>query len=351
MKATFTLVTISYLPRAYTLATSFLEHNPGYTVFITVIDPINELVEPFKHDKIIFHSINEIKEDGISELKFHYNIAEISFATKSLFFLFLLDKHPEIEHLFYLDADGAVYHSFEHAERLFENYDFLLTPHFFNPVNDDKIPTELDILRTGLYNMGFTACRNNDNAKTILKWWKTRVLEFGYQNPDLAFPADQMWMNLTPVMFDKVGIISNKGYNFAYWNVHERSLSEINGKFFVNEKLPLVYVHFADYNPHKPETFSNPRVFNRIAPGEDLVVDKLSKSYSIRLLQNKFDEYLRIKSTFTISPGRQAWYRISKSKIKTRLFKDLLILTSSMFPKFLRRFMRNTSLFIIRNIK
>jgi hypothetical protein len=42
----------------------------------------------------------------------------------------------------------------------------------------------------------------------------------------------------------------------AYWNLPERSLSEKDGAYLVNESWPLIFYHFSGYNPDIPEKLS-----------------------------------------------------------------------------------------------
>jgi hypothetical protein len=351
MKCAFTLATISFLPKAFTLAKSFLHFNDGYRFFIFLIDPLDVRAEPFKHDQISYISIDQLEIEDFNEIVNEYNISEISFSLKPALTLWLLQKYPEIEFVFYFDADLAFYHDLTMAESMLKTHDLLLTPHFLHPVPDDKIPTELDILRTGIYNMGFAAFRNNSNAMEILKWWKNRVFEFGIENHDLGLTADQMWMSLAPVFFENVGIIEHPGYNFAYWNVHERELGKQDGKFIVNQKHPLVFVHFADFEPEKPEWLTNRKHFNRVMPGQDKYIDQLCNAYQEQLFINHYKNYCKIKSVYKTTRRKQALRKIRTSDGMKQKLKFTIISILYLFPKALRSSFNRCAMFYIRNVK
>lgn len=350
MKVAFTTATINYLPRASTLAHSFLAHHPDYRFLIFLIDPKDERTYPFRKENLEFISIQDLKIESLPSLISNLNISEISFSLKPILAEYILKQFPETGHLFYFDGDIRIYNKLDVAEGMLENYDLVLTPHFTHPVEDDKIPTELDILRTGLYNMGFAGFKNSENSLKILAWWKNRVLKFGYENRDLGLSADQMWMSLAPLFFKHVGIIKHPGYNFAYWNVHERMLCDNKGTFLVNESEPLVFAHFADFDPDRPETFSDPKHFNRIQPGENAALQKLCEDYSLELKDNLFDDYRNILSGFSISCRKQAWQKLIADK-NTSKTKQLAIWYFYLYPGWMRRFLRRFSLFILRNIK
>jgi len=351
MKIAFTTATINYLPRAITLAHSFLHCNDQYHFWIFLIDQLNEKVDPFLREDIRFISIEELPLKEIPSLLNHLSISEISFSLKPILSEYILNQNPDVEHLLYFDGDICFYDQIAEIDKLFENYDLILTPHFRHPITDDKIPTELDILRTGLYNMGFAGIKNTPAAMKILRWWKNRVLEFGIENHDLGLSADQMWMSLAPLFFEKVGLLKHPGYNFAYWNIHERQLSLKENKYFVNDEFPLVFVHFADFDPGNPQQFTNPKHFNRVEPLQNKALDRLCEGYATTLKSNHFDAYHYIRSKYALSFRVQALRKIKNPASRNDSLKYTIIYMLSFFPSGIRKFMRKFSLFILRNIK
>jgi hypothetical protein len=350
VKAAFTSATISYMPRAFSLAKSFLQHNHDYRFFIFIIDN-DKQIDFFQSAEIDLITIGKTGIKNFEQLTDRLSISEISFTLKPILSLYLIEHYPDLEIAFYFDADIMVYHRLDEAERLLKIHDFVLTPHFLHPIEDASLPTELDILRTGLYNMGFAGFRNCDNAKNILTWWKRRVLQFGFENRDLGLSADQMWMSLAPLFFEKVGIIKHPGYNFAYWNVHERTLTKNGNQIMVNTDYPLVFIHFADFNPEKPEQFTNPQHFNRhIAKGKE-ILDELCLAYAKTLTENHYHRFAGVKSKYQVSPLQQAWKNLCNATANRERLKYFAILLFGFLPARARNILRKFSLFIIRNIK
>lgn len=351
MKIAFTIATISYLPRAFILAAGFLRFNRDYRFVVFLLDPVDERLDPFLHDQITYIPVAGIDEDLPKKLSATLSISEISFTLKPILSLFLMEKFPEAVSYFYFDADIAFYHDVAEAETMLGRSDLLLTPHFTHPMNDDKVPTELDILRTGLYNMGFAAFRNSTNAKRILEWWRERVLNFGIENHDLGLTADQMWMSLAPLLFQNIGIIRNPGYNFAYWNVHERSLKYEGEKIFVNDEFPLVFVHFADFDPKKPDIFTNPKHFNRLDTTDNPAMKRLCNDYANELLINRFETYRNYRSQYASTPRSRSWQQLlAAGNLRDRL-KYASVFFLNLLPVSLRKIFRRFSLFILRNVK
>jgi len=160
-----------------------------------------------------------------------------------------------------------------------------------------------------------------------------------------------MYMNLAPVLFPDVKIIRHPGYNFAFWNVHERELTRQDNTYFVNRKYPLVFIHFAKFNPLKPGYFTDPRHFNRIKHGENALISEISESYAKRLIDNHYNEYKNIRSVYSKSRFRIAYDHSKNSgDLKTR-FKYLLIALGNLLPDGIINTFRKMSLSLLRNLR
>ena len=90
--------------------------------------------------------------------------------------------------------------------------------------------------------------------------------------------------------------------NVAYWNLHERNLSESDGMTFVNREHPLIFTHFSGFNPQKPHHLCDPLFFNRFDSTEQPVFTRLSHQYAERLLENHYSQLSRIPSSWLSGP-------------------------------------------------
>jgi hypothetical protein len=130
----------------------------------------------------------------------------------------------------------------------------LLTPHITQPFDGDAAFSELTHLRCGLYNLGFIGVSNTAAARSMLSWWRKRLFKTCVIRPERGFFHDQKWMDLVPLIFPDVEIVSDPGCNVAYWNLQERRVTlepepQANGR-------PLRFFHFSGYDTDKPETVS-----------------------------------------------------------------------------------------------
>jgi hypothetical protein len=73
-------------------------------------------------------------------------------------------------------------------------------PHLFAPIDDGAVPTELDILRAGAYNLGFIALRANAESRRLIKWWQEKLIDHCYVDLNRGLFTDQRWLDLIPGM-------------------------------------------------------------------------------------------------------------------------------------------------------
>jgi glycosyltransferase involved in cell wall biosynthesis len=228
--------------------------HPEWERHVLIVDEIRGLFDPSKED----FNVIEVGNLPIPEKKkffFRYSVIELNTAVKP-WLLEWLFKEKGYEQVVYFDPDIFVYRALGEMEKALEGGALMaLTPHLTGLLNDDKRPTELDIVRAGSYNLGFIALARGKDLERFLKWWQEK-LEFGSVNaPDRGMVFDQKWMDLAPGLFSGVSILRDEGYNVAYWNLNHRTVKKTAQGFLVNGK-PLVFFHFSGLNPCSPGQLS-----------------------------------------------------------------------------------------------
>ena len=261
MKIIFTLCGNNYLAQAQTLADSVRKHNPDYHFVIGLVDGFNDEVN---YDDLAPAEVLEVSAIDIpkfEDMQERYNIVEFSTSVKPFYFLHFLRAPISAELVIYLDPDTMIFDSFEKIESEIKNNSILLTPHSLSPVpRDGKWPQDNLFLNAGVYNLGFLAVRNIPSTIEFIEWWASCLESMGYLNYAQGFFVDQLWVNLAPLYFTGVKISSDPGLNMAYWNFHERQLSQVEGSYVVNGSSPLTFFHFSSYNPFEPSLISRQQV-------------------------------------------------------------------------------------------
>lgn len=243
--AAFTICANNYLPQAAVLARTFKEfHKSDFYIFL-VDKPQNiDANEQFFADAII--PISRVVSDKLMlDYSNKYKIAEVCTAIKPDVFLYLNNLEYDIS--IYLDPDIQVFSFFKELFIGLKTNSVAVTPHICSPINHDGRPNELDLSRTGIYNLGFLAVKYNESTLNFIKWWKDRIFHWGFDNRSRGMFYDQKLVDYITCFVDDVCILRHKGYNVANWNLHERKIDLIEDEELkINGRLDIKFIHFSN---------------------------------------------------------------------------------------------------------
>jgi hypothetical protein len=174
-------------------------------------------------------------------MAFMYDILEFNTAIKPFGIKYLFEKG--YKKVIYFDPDILLYHSLQDLFQLLNEYSIILTPHMTTPLpaGDPLNPTEQSYLLSGTYNLGFLALSASDETRAFCTWWCEKCLSLCYVELESGLFVDQKWINQVPGYWSSVHILRHQGYNVAYWNLHERTVS---GRL-INDDVPLIFYHFS----------------------------------------------------------------------------------------------------------
>lgn len=296
MTLAFTICSNNYLAQAKTLLDSVNVHHPEFKTFIVLVDEPNEIIDYnfFKPAEVIVVDATIVND--YKKLVNRYSILELNSAVRPFVFQYLADKFPKADRLYYLDPDICVYDRLDYLDTLLETEDIIITPHFLTPVPLDGLtPGENLAFNYGVYNLGFLAINpTSDNVKNFLTWWGERTSRFCYIDTANGYFVDQIWFNIVPVFFKRVHILRHSGYNMAYWNLHERVISNYqdDGKISLKSGEHLVFYHFSLWSYFQPKELS--RKLSRFNFNNRPELHKLFKDYYLQLKKNRMEEFGKI---------------------------------------------------------
>jgi glycosyltransferase involved in cell wall biosynthesis len=259
-----TICAANYIPFAKTLAASFLKFHPESKFYILLVDgDVPGITADLRPEiTIIKPSDLDLEPEIFMRMAIYYDVTELSTALKPLALKYLLDTGSNIA--IYLDPDIEVFSELIEIPKHLEFANIALTPHSLHGIPDDGLrPSDRDIMAAGTFNLGFIAIKNSPQTYEFLTWWKEKLTFDCISDVENNLFTDQRWIDFVPSYFD-FSIIRNYGYNVAYWNLHERKLSKIDGVIKASSD-ELRFFHFSGYKPNKPWVLSshvseNPRV-------------------------------------------------------------------------------------------
>ena len=294
-----TIVAKNYLAFALTLAKSINSLNSSLPIHILVVDLADSAPNFPQLDYINWDfPLSFIEQTELNILAFSYNITEFCTAVKPFYLEYLLQQG--YENVIYFDPDIFVYQPLDNLFQYLQDYNIILIPHLLDPIPlDGLFPDELVILKAGTYNLGFIGIHSHAETFRFISWWKERLKQFCKIDFAQGMFVDQKWIDLVPHIFSGVYIITDRGYNVAYWNLNARQLSKDNNMYFVDKK-PLVFFHFSGFNPSSPERLS--KYDTRLQVDNGTVLAELLQNYTKGVNLNGYGNYKNLSygySTFS----------------------------------------------------
>ena len=284
----FTICSRNYLAYALSLRDSLLAHEPNLAFRIYLADAPLEESAP---EGIEIISVSKVIGKKLNDLAFRYNVVEFNTAIKPFCFEHMFDT-AGFDAAIYIDPDIHLYaplHAVHTA--LAEGASSVLTPHICAPLEDSETPSDIDLMRSGTFNLGFAAFANTAEARRFIHWWRDKLCDHCKVDLPNGLFVDQRFVDFAPSFIEKLKILHHRGYNVAYWNLANRPIRK-DGEGWFADKDPLVFFHFSGVDAKAPDVFSKHQSrfdMHNIGQAAELVRD-----YTSKLLANDFSSWSKI---------------------------------------------------------
>ena len=291
-KVVGTVCSANHLAYAKTMADSFLKYNPDYTIVICLVDKIESRFNVSEFAPYTIIEVEQLNIPQFERMSAQYSIIELNCAVKPYLCQYIFNtSNPDL--LLYMDSDLLFFNSVKVVEDALINDDIVITPHSFTPINDDFIPMERDFLRSGIYNAGFVGMKKSTTTTNFLNWWAEKLIDQSFINFAEGMCFDQNWLNFLPLYYQHICILNHKGFNAAYWNFHEREITQKEGQYFVNNTEPLVFLHISGYKFHNPDNLSVHQT--RFQLKNLPVVVEILNNYRTLVTNNGYEQFINLK--------------------------------------------------------
>lgn len=119
---------------------------------------------------------------------------------------------------------------------------------------------EILILRVGIINGGYIGVKRSMEAEAMLDWWTARLEHYAFNDAEQGLFTDQRWLTAALILFDKIYVLKHDGYNVAFWNINQRSISMKDGVNYANGK-PFRFFHFSNIHYLRDNLPDNPSIY------------------------------------------------------------------------------------------
>ena len=241
----FTIVANNYRHFARTLMASARAHSPDVDLFVALCDEPIAATDP--RDAFTELPLRDLGLPRFDRFTFQYTILELNTAIKPWVFAALFARG--YERVLYFDPDIKLYGSIAPVLAHLDHAQIVLTPHLTDRLDDGRHPSELTILQSGTYNLGFIALRQSPETRRFVEWWQSKLLRDCVVDIPRGLFTDQKWIDLVPGMYGGVAVERDPGWNVAYWNLNHRDVTrDADGQTRVNGR-PLLFFHFSGFAP------------------------------------------------------------------------------------------------------
>lgn len=288
----FTICSRNYMAYALTLGRSLRDADRHVRFVIGLADDWDPDAAPANVEFEIL-PMSEIGLPTLSDMIVRYTIMELNTAIKARLFRHLMEERGE-RSVVYLDPDIMVLSELSELEALLEDQvSCVLTPHSMEPLEDGMDPDDVRLMRTGCYNLGFLAMNATEEAIEFLRWWERRLEVDCRVALNEGVFVDQKFMDLAPCYMEDVAIFRRPGYNLAYWNLPNRSVTRASDEALLANGEPLRFVHFSGVIPGDISVFSKHQ--NRYDAADVGELRPLLEAYLGRLERHGHDAWKSVR--------------------------------------------------------
>ena len=231
-----------YLIKGLALIDSLQQHSgDDFKVFVVCADELTRLLlTKLAVPQVITIPLHQLErgDNALLATKQTRSLVEYYWTLTPTVILRILEQHPTIDVLTYLDSD---LYFFSSPAPIFEELgsgSILIHAHRFSPAQAHLGDAN------GTYNVGLLSFRRDVRGMEALRWWRERCLEWCYARAEAGKMGDQMYLNDWPTRFKGVVELQHHGGGVGPWN-HDRYRfrTEGQGHVFVGD-LPVIFYHF-----------------------------------------------------------------------------------------------------------
>jgi hypothetical protein len=290
--AAVTICSINYISKALVLIDTYKKYHPEHSFYLILVDrKRSDIIIDRENVNVVW--VSDLGITDILKYAFTYDIIEFNTNVKPAALALVLKNHDAA---IYLDPDIKIYAPLTSVFAALESASVVVTPHCNTPILDGHKPDDLELLKFGAFNLGFVGVSKCNEGFDFLNWWSARCLEHGFYEPQAGLGVDQKWVGLAPCFFPSMQILHDEGLNVAFWNLHERTLTQSDGAWIVNSRTNLKFIHFSSFSTNNPDNIAEKQT--RFRPGSRPDFAVLARAYAHDLIENASEKFSKIPYGF-----------------------------------------------------
>jgi|GEM_PF-1039699 len=232
----------NYLFKALALYESLRRHEPAEMVLYAIChDEISRiLLDRLALPGLVAVPVHELEghDAAVTVARHNRSVVEYYWTLTATILLHLLQRHPDIESLTYVDSDLMFFSSPQPVYDELGAGSILIHEHRFSEATRYLEPL------SGRFNVGLMVFRNDARAHAALRWWRDRCNEWCYNRYENGKIGDQGYLGDWPTRFPGVVVLENTAAGVAPWNHDQYALGrDADGAPTIDGRA-LIFYHY-----------------------------------------------------------------------------------------------------------
>ena len=269
----------NYLSRALLTIRSLRRFEPQTPIHILALSDLCESIlreMALPNVQIIPLAALEKEYPELASIKQSRSLIEYYF-TLSPFLPHFLFSHTAADRITYIDGDLYFFSSPRPILDQLQDASVAITPHRFSfEFRNHHV--------FGLFNVAWVTYRRCTEGLECLNAYKADCTAWCYDRAADGRFGDQKYLDAWPDRYPSLKIIDHKGFNLAYWNVHNYMIRFKGGAVMIDDD-PLIFFHFAS-TQMRPDGSYEVIVKHRGGRSKTVLYDHVVNPY-IRELENE----------------------------------------------------------------
>ncbi len=236
-----TLFDSGYLIKGLAMMRSLQRFCPGMRIFVLCMDPqTKEILEKIALPFVECITLSEVEDEALLKAKAERGIAEYCWTLSPCLPSYLMQIHPEIDFLTYLDADLLFYSDVQPIfDEIGEASIAIIEHRFTERLMDREV--------NGRFCVEWVSFRRDEQGMTCLARWREQCIEWCFYRLEDGKMGDQKYLDEWPERYSGNHIIMHPGAGIAPWNYAKYSFARDGFGNITVDGVPLIFYHFHQF--------------------------------------------------------------------------------------------------------
>lgn len=236
-----TLFDSGYLLKGLAMMRSLARFCPGAKIYVLCMDGQTKyILERLDLSFVTYITLAEVEDESLLRAKADRGVAEYCWTLSSCFTWYVMQNHPEIDFLTYVDADLLFYSDVQPLFDEIGDASIAIIEHRFTP--------RLRYLEVnGRFCVEWVGFRRDEQGLACLSRWREQCIEWCYYRLEDSRMGDQKYLDEWPSRYSKCHILMHPGAGIAPWNYAQYHFGTDETGNITVEDVPLIFYHFHQF--------------------------------------------------------------------------------------------------------